>query len=505
MLFQSASHVPKGVTKDHMLPFLDPSGYNSKRRVVYSTKRPAAAQSLGRGTFSYCMGRIGIDLVEQATGKRYCGPSAIKLDMTDSCDSDKALTNCLFVTTKKHDSVQNPTEVSELSQLIVNNWMKTILTSQVHPVLDPLDACRALGNKMISAFGATACVRPMFIAGRLRSLSVAQWFLDNKNCLFSTSEHDVFMKAECIPDLALEVQQTYELSSLPSAVTQPEVRAAVLLAPLHSKQFAQFEKIALTAEEETLQKALEKVWKCGEFVAKCILEFMAACLGNHMHAAASILYDNTAHEENKTAKKTDALHSENADMKKQMDEQAVELKVVEQAAKQNKRSQRDVSKATAVKAQHAKKASASVAAADKQTHFTNAKAQAVMKASAAAAIKKDQVILIPMGTNVKEWVNLVTFHGAHAAAGKPSTLQRQILASAHECYASLVDRLEAIHVRVGKGPFKRFPIAASDKTRLRSRHCYQLNSCKAWQTLKSLARRRISNPRRLRVRKMLLK
>ena len=53
------------------------------------------------------------------------------------------------------------------------------------------------------------------------------------------------------------MQQTYELSSLPSAVTQPEVRAAVLLAPLHSKQFAKFEKIALTAEEEPLQKALE--------------------------------------------------------------------------------------------------------------------------------------------------------------------------------------------------------------------------------------------------------
>ena len=56
------------------------------------------------------------------------------------------------------------------------------------------------------------------------------------------------------------MQQTYELSSLPSAVTQPEVRAAVLLAPLHSKQFAKFEKIAFTTEEEPLQKALEQVW-----------------------------------------------------------------------------------------------------------------------------------------------------------------------------------------------------------------------------------------------------
>ena len=135
--------------------------------------------------------------------------------MTDSCDSDKALTDCLFVTTKKDDSVQNPTEVPELAQLIVNSWMKTILTSQVHPVLDPLDVCRAVGNKMVSVFGATACVRPMFIAGRLRSLSVAQWFLDNKNWLSSMSERDVFMKAECIPELALEVQQTYALSSLP--------------------------------------------------------------------------------------------------------------------------------------------------------------------------------------------------------------------------------------------------------------------------------------------------
>ena len=139
------------------------------------------------------MGRIAIDLVEQATGKRYCGPSAIKLDMTDSCDSDKALTDCLFVTTKKDDSVQNPTEVPELAQLIVNSWMKTILTSQVHPVLEPLDVCRAVGNKMVSVFGATACVRPMFIAGRLRSLSVAQWFLDNKNCLATLGLDDVLM------------------------------------------------------------------------------------------------------------------------------------------------------------------------------------------------------------------------------------------------------------------------------------------------------------------------
>ena len=56
MRFQSASHVPKGVTNNNILPFLDPSGYKSKRRVVYSTKRPAAAQSLGRRTFSYCIG-----------------------------------------------------------------------------------------------------------------------------------------------------------------------------------------------------------------------------------------------------------------------------------------------------------------------------------------------------------------------------------------------------------------------------------------------------------------
>jgi hypothetical protein len=57
-----------------------------------------------------------------------------------------------------------------------------------------------------------------------------------------------------------------------------EVRAAVLLAPLHSKQFAKFEKIVLTAEEEPLQKALEQVWKCGEYVAKSVLEFMGLCV-----------------------------------------------------------------------------------------------------------------------------------------------------------------------------------------------------------------------------------
>ena len=31
----------------------------------------------------------------------------------------------------------------------MKSWMKTILTSQVHPVLDPLDVCRAVGNKMV--------------------------------------------------------------------------------------------------------------------------------------------------------------------------------------------------------------------------------------------------------------------------------------------------------------------------------------------------------------------
>merc|ERR1719272_1112668 len=94
-------------------------------------------------------------------------------------------------------------------------------------------------------------------------------------------------------------------------------------------------------------------------------------------------------EESKMEKKIDALEGENADMKKQMGEQAVELKEVEEAAKQNKASQGEVHKAKVVEAQDAKRASQfakAEAEADKKTQVAKAEAQVVKKASAAAAV-----------------------------------------------------------------------------------------------------------------------
>merc|ERR1719272_1403939 len=111
-------------------------------------------------------------------------------------------------------------------------------------------------------------------------------------------------------------------------------------------------------------------------------------------------------EESKMEKKIDALEGENADMKKQMGEQAVELKAVEEAAKQNKDSQGEVNKATVVEAQDAKRASQfakAEAEADKKTQVAKAEAQVVKKASvAAAAVVEVKTKVVEVKTKVAE-------------------------------------------------------------------------------------------------------